>query len=437
MDLADLSELKRPKKSGTKWGERIFPFFLAFDFVGGLRGLVEDSEVDEVAFGAELGDSGVLVVTSAAENSTSIGAARASRSSRTVGTIPAAEKVSYFAADFSGFEDSGVTAAPDNPTAQRAIPEPLEVHTYFYHQDHLGSTAITTDESGQIVELVDYDPFGVNTIYQKPQGDVYTGKYFYTGQEWDTWTRLYYYGARYYFNEIGKFYSVDPAGFWPEYQQRILGNPQGWNSYAYVMNNPMKYVDSTGQYWETIFDLISLAISSYDFNKDPSFWNGVFVALDIGGVVAPIPAVAGYVKNGARGVKIGNYFTKISSIANKSVFDIVELLVKHVNFNMNRRVWTEGEAGMDIANLVGHFAKHGDEVAAETLEQYYKKANDFIDNSSTYSFPDPNPRFPDDTIFYNPKTHEKVALDVDGKIKTYYIENKQAVLDQYDEIINN
>ena len=97
------------------------------------------------------------------------------------------------------------------------------------------------------MELVDYDPFGVNTIYQKPQGDVYTGKYFYTGQEWDTWTRLYYYGARYYFNEVGSFYSVDPAGFWPEYQQRILGNPQGWNSYAYVMNNPVRLVDPTGE----------------------------------------------------------------------------------------------------------------------------------------------------------------------------------------------
>ena len=113
------------------------------------------------------------------------------------------------------------------------------------------------------MELVDYDPFGVNTIYQKPQGDVYTGKYFYTGQEWDTWTRLYYYGARYYFNEIGKFYSVDPAGFWPEYQQRILGNPQGWNSYAYVMNNPMKYVDPSGEVVhlftpDTYWDLLNL-----------------------------------------------------------------------------------------------------------------------------------------------------------------------------------
>ena len=96
---------------------------------------------------------------------------------------------------------------------------------------------------------------------QKPQGDVYTGKYFYTGQEWDTWTRLYYYGARYYFNEIGKFYSVDPAGFWPEYQQRILGNPQGWNSYAYVMNNPVKYVDPTGEWIQIpviIFGVLSM-----------------------------------------------------------------------------------------------------------------------------------------------------------------------------------
>ena len=146
----------------------------------------------------------------------------------------------------------------ENSGTQRAIPEPLEVHTYFYHQDHLGSAAITTDENGQIVELVDYDPFGVNTIYQKPQGDVYTGKYFYTGQEWDTWTRLYYYGARYYFNEVGSFYSVDPAGFWLGNEGLLrqktgmglagfLSDPQGLNSYSYVKNNPVRYVDPSGE----------------------------------------------------------------------------------------------------------------------------------------------------------------------------------------------
>ena len=121
------------------------------------------------------------------------------------------------------------------------------------------------------MELVDYDPFGVNTIYQKPQGDVYTGKYFYTGQEWDTWTRLYYYGARYYFNEIGKFYSVDPAGFWLGNEEFLkqktgmglagfLADPQGLNSYSYVKNNPVKYVDPSGE-WS--FDEAMQAIEDF------------------------------------------------------------------------------------------------------------------------------------------------------------------------------
>jgi hypothetical protein len=40
--------------------------------------------------------------------------------------------------------------------------------------------------------------------------------------------------------EIGRFISPDPAGIHPE-------NPQSWNRYVYVWNNPYKYVDPSGK----------------------------------------------------------------------------------------------------------------------------------------------------------------------------------------------
>jgi len=57
-----------------------------------------------------------------------------------------------------------------------------------------------------------------------------------------------YYGARYYDPVIGRFTSVDPVvadSGRKEFVQAFL-NPQLHNAYSYVGNNPLKYVDPTG-----------------------------------------------------------------------------------------------------------------------------------------------------------------------------------------------
>lgn len=50
---------------------------------------------------------------------------------------------------------------------------------------------------------------------------------------------LYNYGARLYDPEVGRF--ITPDSIAPDYR-----NPQSLNRYAYVLNNPMRYVDPTG-----------------------------------------------------------------------------------------------------------------------------------------------------------------------------------------------
>jgi RHS repeat-associated protein len=103
--------------------------------------------------------------------------------------------------------------------------------TDYYHTDHLGSTRLVTDESGNVVEEVEYDPFG-------QPGNEPDEHYLFTGKERDS-TGLYYYGARYYDPETGRFVTRDPAG-------GKTHLPQSLNRYTYCLNNPLKYSDPGG-----------------------------------------------------------------------------------------------------------------------------------------------------------------------------------------------
>lgn len=64
----------------------------------------------------------------------------------------------------------------------------------------------------------------------------------FTGKERDSETGLDYFGARYLSSAMGRFTSADT----PFVDQRAT-DPQSWNMYAYVRNNPLKYRDPNGQ----------------------------------------------------------------------------------------------------------------------------------------------------------------------------------------------
>jgi RHS repeat-associated protein len=90
----------------------------------------------------------------------------------------------------------------------------------------------------------------------------YENKYKFTGKELDESDNLYYYGARYYDPAMGRFISADPV-------DGDLTNPQSFNKYSYVLNNPLKYVDPTGNWSMEAFgqfleDLGSAFLSTLD-----------------------------------------------------------------------------------------------------------------------------------------------------------------------------
>ncbi|MGC1119670.1 MAG: RHS repeat-associated core domain-containing protein [Candidatus Methanofastidiosia archaeon] len=114
-----------------------------------------------------------------------------------------------------------------------------ESHMFYYHTDHLGSTRLVTDESADIVVSTRFEPFGENTSPGEES-------YLFTGKEQDE-TGLYYYGARYYDPELGRFTTRDPlAG--------DKTNPQSLNLYGYCVNNPLKLTDPTGMFFKLCLD---------------------------------------------------------------------------------------------------------------------------------------------------------------------------------------
>jgi RHS repeat-associated protein len=111
-----------------------------------------------------------------------------------------------------------------------------EAFRYFYHPDHLGSTAYVTDASGEVFQHLEYFAFGETFVEEHSNTD--RTPYLFNGKEFDEETGMYYYGARYYDPRISIFPSVDPKG-----EELINMSP-----YAYAADNPVKFVDVDGQY---------------------------------------------------------------------------------------------------------------------------------------------------------------------------------------------
>lgn len=117
-------------------------------------------------------------------------------------------------------------------------------------QDHLGSTRMVTNAAtGQAVGCHDYQPFGEEITVGR-SGDCWTAKdttLRFTGKEREylqdgTPAGLDYFGARYFSSAQGRFTSPDEPLI-----DQYPADPQSWNLYSYVRNNPLRSTDPTGE----------------------------------------------------------------------------------------------------------------------------------------------------------------------------------------------
>jgi len=126
----------------------------------------------------------------------------------------------------------------------------------YYHGDHLGGTNVTTDFLGVQKELVEYEPFGTFARHEKFGTDIEVANFYFTGKKIDDETGLYYYGARYYDPDIGRFITADPTVQDP-------GNSVTLNRYHYAGNNPVNNIDPDGYgFWSKIGSFFKKAASA-------------------------------------------------------------------------------------------------------------------------------------------------------------------------------
>ena len=113
-------------------------------------------------------------------------------------------------------------------------PTPANNGVFYLLGDHLGSSNVIVDSTGNLVSELRYKAWG-ETRYSS--GTTPTD-YRYTGQREEAGIGLYYYRARWYDPALGRFAQADTitAG---------LG-PSAWDRYAYAHNNPLRYTDPSG-----------------------------------------------------------------------------------------------------------------------------------------------------------------------------------------------
>ena len=140
----------------------------------------------------------------------------------------------YDGADALEEVDAGGTALATYSQGQN-IDEPIaELRsgtTSYYQVDGLGSITSLTSTSAAIADTYAYDALGGLSA---STGSV-TNHFRFTGRESDSETGLYYYRARYYDPQAGRFISEDPS--------RFAG---GNDFYGYVWNDPVDYADPLG-----------------------------------------------------------------------------------------------------------------------------------------------------------------------------------------------
>lgn len=111
------------------------------------------------------------------------------------------------------------------------VDTPTDTKSY-YHTNHQGSVIATTDSSGNVIQRLSYDEYG-----NLSSGSSTTGQAFrYTGRRYDLETGLYYYRARYYSPQLGRFLQADPVGYKDDF-----------NLYSYVYNDALNRTDPSGE----------------------------------------------------------------------------------------------------------------------------------------------------------------------------------------------
>jgi RHS repeat-associated protein len=174
-----------------------------------------------------------------------------------------------------------------------------------------------TAENGSTIYENNYEPFGPSSDESGSED------YRYTGKPEDT-TGLYYFGARYFDPDVGRFITRDTVF-------GEISDPQSQNRYVYCMNNPHKYTDPNGRFAIPAI-IVSIAGGAafgatlggavYCFThlneKDPTvFTKGLKNAMVYGAITGAVSGGAGYVVD--LGVEVAKTFGTQASVESSKI----------------------------------------------------------------------------------------------------------------------
>lgn len=113
-------------------------------------------------------------------------------------------------------------------------PDNYENLQFFYHPDHLGSSSFITNLDGEVVQHIEYVPFG--EVFIEERNNVWNTPYLFNAKEFDEETGMYYYGARYYEPRLSLWMSTD------KYREKY----PHLSAYCFCENKPVIMLDEKG-----------------------------------------------------------------------------------------------------------------------------------------------------------------------------------------------
>ncbi|MBQ8321073.1 MAG: hypothetical protein IJX92_01745, partial [Clostridia bacterium] len=116
---------------------------------------------------------------------------------------------------------------------------------------------------------------------------VYENPLRYRGYYYDRDLGMYYLGSRYYDYKVGRFISPDAPDVLTVTPMSLTDK----NLYAYCDNNPVMRIDEYGEFWESIWDVLSFGASVVEVAVNPTdiwAWAGL-----VGDTIDLIPFVTG------------------------------------------------------------------------------------------------------------------------------------------------
>ncbi|MCR2033427.1 RHS repeat-associated core domain-containing protein [Anaerofustis stercorihominis] len=141
---------------------------------------------------------------------------------------------------------------------------------YSYNKDTRNSTSTIVGDDNVGSVAYRYDEFGET---EKLGNESLENEVCYTGQVYDKETENYYYNARYYSPDEGRFVTVDT--YRGEFEE-----PLSLHLYAYCANNPINFTDPSGHKKVDITKKLRKAMKKHYEAFRGNYWSNIYICME-------------------------------------------------------------------------------------------------------------------------------------------------------------